>query len=357
GIGYEVEWRIVVCAAYGDPTSRRRWFLMGRRDGRPIEWPDATHAAPGEAPGLGLPAFRTARDVIDWTDKGRCLFDRTPPLRPSTIRRTMAGAARYFGPFAALYRPALEYELARSVARWGGDATPPPWPEPRSAEGVAMVTLRGTATARSVDIPVPSLTAGGKHLGVVESFINTYYGQKRPGEFRGRTLDEPLATQTTEPRHALVEAFLFPVTHAGDVRTWPVNEPLRTITTARRGEMCLAEPFMAPYYGSGSGLTGHPVSAPLPTITTKARFALVEPAVAMPADCHALAAAKRLAVIDGQLVALHLLYRMLRWKELARATSLDDYQFAGANQDIIKQIGNAVPRRTAAALCHALLQD
>jgi DNA (cytosine-5)-methyltransferase 1 len=52
---------------------------------------------------------------------------------------------------------------------------------------------------------------------------------------------------------------------------------------------------------------------------------------------------------------------MLHWRELARAMSFSDadsdYEFAGTKTEITKQIGNAVPVRTARALVAAALWD
>jgi DNA (cytosine-5)-methyltransferase 1 len=41
--GYRVEWRILNAADYGVPQTRRRVFIVGRRDGAPIVWPIPTH--------------------------------------------------------------------------------------------------------------------------------------------------------------------------------------------------------------------------------------------------------------------------------------------------------------------------
>jgi DNA (cytosine-5)-methyltransferase 1 len=49
---------------------------------------------------------------------------------------------------------------------------------------------------------------------------------------------------------------------------------------------------------------------------------------------------------------------MLQPHELAAAMSFNkDYQFSGNKTDKVKQIGNAVPVRTATALCKAILSN
>jgi DNA (cytosine-5)-methyltransferase 1 len=58
--------------------------------------------------------------------------------------------------------------------------------------------------------------------------------------------------------------FIVPVTHAGDERVHGIDEPLRTITTAQRGEQALVTPFVTKFRG---GATGHPVDEPLHTVT------------------------------------------------------------------------------------------
>jgi DNA (cytosine-5)-methyltransferase 1 len=41
------------------------------------------------------------------------------------------------------------------------------------------------------------------------------------------------------------DPFIVPITHRGDDRVHGINEPLRTVTTANRGELALATPFIA----------------------------------------------------------------------------------------------------------------
>jgi DNA (cytosine-5)-methyltransferase 1 len=44
-INYNVEYRVLNCADYGDPTTRERFFLIARRGHKKIVWPERTHAS------------------------------------------------------------------------------------------------------------------------------------------------------------------------------------------------------------------------------------------------------------------------------------------------------------------------
>lgn len=71
-------------------------------------------------------------------------------------------------------------------------------------------------------------------------------------------------------RHTLTATspFVVPMTHTGDTRVHSIDEPLRTITTAQRGEFALAHPMIVPLRGTSPGHTStHSVEAPLSTIT------------------------------------------------------------------------------------------
>jgi DNA (cytosine-5)-methyltransferase 1 len=46
---------------------------------------------------------------------------------------------------------------------------------------------------------------------------------------------------------------------------------------------------------------------------------------------------------------------MLRPHELAGAMGLENHRFTGTLEDQVRQIGNAVPKNLAAALCEAAL--
>jgi DNA (cytosine-5)-methyltransferase 1 len=294
-LGYTVETRVLNSADYGAATTRRRLFVVARLDGGargrgPIAWPLATHAQTGVAPLFNLPTWRAAREIIDWTESGQSIFGRKKPLAENTLRRIAAGARKF----------------------WGVELEP------------FLVAMEHGGRELDIDKPLPTITtAKGGAFGVVSPFIVPFYGERAGQAPRTHSIDAPLATVVTEPKFGLAEPFLLGQ-HGGSVAR-AVSDP--TMTIATDGAISLLEPFLVNFYSSGSGLIPQPISRPLPTITTKDRFGLVQP------------------------MQLDITFRMLRPHELASAMGFPTgYQFAGTRTDAVKQIGNAVEVNQAAAL-------
>ena len=88
-LGYKVEWRLLRACDYGAPTTRRRLFLVARRDGKPIVWPEPTHG-----PGRAHP-FRTAAECIDWSTPCPSIFERDRPLAEKTLARIARGIEKF----------------------------------------------------------------------------------------------------------------------------------------------------------------------------------------------------------------------------------------------------------------------
>lgn len=68
--------------------------------------------------------------------------------------------------------------------------------------------------------------------------------------------------------------FLIPTTHPGDLRTYDIEDPFRTVTAANRGEFAYVSPYLTPYYGQGGA---HDCREAMRTSTTRARFGLAAP--------------------------------------------------------------------------------
>lgn len=153
-------------------------------------------------------------------------------------------------------------------------------------------------------------------------FITRYNG----GENRNHSIDEPMPVLDTSNRYGLVEPFMIPFYGEGkgqSPRTHALNQPVPTIP-ASAAKFGLVEPLLMEYYGNGQC---KPVSLPVGVVTTKERFALLEP--------HEVGIG----------------FRMLQPHELAAAQSFPkEYRFTGNKTEVVKQIGNAVCPKVAQAL-------
>jgi DNA (cytosine-5)-methyltransferase 1 len=110
-----------------------------------------------------------------------------------------------------------------------------------------------------------------------------------------------------------------------------VDDP--TFTQTSKQNQYLAQPYIVKFYGNEKSADS--VNDPLATVTAKDRFGLCIPSIG--------------AVLDIR-------FRMLQPHELAAAMSFPkDYEFTGNRENKVKQIGNAVPLKTAQALCRSLL--
>lgn len=96
-LGYTVEWRELTACDYGAPTTRRRFFLLARRDGKPIVWPQPTHGDPRSAAVQSgkLRPWRTASEIIDWAQPCPSIFERKKPLAENTLRRIARGIQKF----------------------------------------------------------------------------------------------------------------------------------------------------------------------------------------------------------------------------------------------------------------------
>ena len=226
-LGYHVETQILTAADYGDPTTRRRLFILAERRRRP-RWPKRTHAPRGSE-GPDLQTWRTARGIIDWSIPGQSIFTRRRPLAPATLQRIEAGLKRFGGAMAQPF----------------------------------IVILRNHSTARALDEPAPTVTTSGAHLALCEPFL---LGQQSGAT--ARVVDDPAPTVTTGGAISLIEPFLF--ANRTNNRPRNLDEPVPTLCTA--DHIALIEPFLIKFYGTGRSA---PLTRPLDTITTRDRFGLV----------------------------------------------------------------------------------
>jgi DNA (cytosine-5)-methyltransferase 1 len=336
-LGYTVDDRVMNAADYGDATTRQRLFIQARRGRRKISWPCPSHLPPGslDLGGEGQ-QWRPAREIIDWNIPGQSIYGRTRPLSPNTMRRILAGLQKFSG--LQPYIIGMEHYGAGNGERVYDLGKPLPTVTAKGQFGLCepfLVVLRNNCDARSIDAPLPSLCASGEHVGLCEPFILPHqHGSS--GDHNVRSIEAPLPTITgTSSDIFLAQPFL--VNMKGKSTACSIDRPMPT-QTAHSPHLYLAEPYLVKYNGTGGAMS---VEEPLDTVTGKDRFGLACPEI----------------INDGEVAMVDIRFRMLQPHELAAAMSFPDgYQFAGARDAKVKQIGNAVPVRLATALCKSILQ-
>ena len=278
-LGYDVEWREQVAADYGAPTTRKRFFLIARCDGRPIVWPTPTHA-PADSPevkaGLRKP-WRSAAEIIDWSLPTPSIFDTKEsirekynltaqrPLRPNTMARVARGVDKFViktaSPFLVVVNHSGEFRgqdpgepLQTVTAKHGyGVASPvlAPW----------TVTNTTNSTGHPASEPVDTARTGGGGGQMFLSASLVQYHTEQGERVRGQGLDAPLLTVDASNRYGLSAVCL--EKYYGTATGQGAGEPLHTITAKDREGVVAAS--LSKFYG---GVVGAEMSQPLPTVTS-----------------------------------------------------------------------------------------
>lgn len=198
-LGYKVEWRELRACDYGAPTSRKRLFLIARRDGLPIVWPEPTHGKPGTPEvesGKRLP-WRTAAECIDWTITCPSIFARKRPLKEATHRRIAHGVMRYVVNAA---KPFIVANNTNNVPKGIDDPVPTVTTGNRNylcdAAIVPITHTKGGNRATAADAPVPTITtAKGGEFARVTATLAPHVTKFRSGSV-GSDAGDPMPTVT-----------------------------------------------------------------------------------------------------------------------------------------------------------------
>ena len=253
-LGYTVSHRELVAADYGAPTMRKRFFMIARCDGKPIVWPEPTHAPKDSAEveaGRKKP-YVGAYTQIDFSLPCPSIFDTKEeiwkkygiraqrPLAEKTIKRIARG----------LHKFVLENPEPFIVPIGYGERK---GQQPRVHE---------------ISDPLPTVVGSGKHYLCAPTLIQ-YHSETAQGEVRGQNLESPVMTVDASNRYGLTSVYLVQFNNNCDGKD--ITEPIPTIT-AGDGHFGEVRAFLVKYYGQG---TGQDVRDPLDTIPTHDRFGLV----------------------------------------------------------------------------------
>ncbi len=330
--GYVVEWREQRACDYGAPTIRKRLFLVARRDGQSIVWPEPTHG-----PGRANP-YRTAAECID---RGRPCPSIFMTRRQAKRYRRLTGIQ--------VRRPLQGASLRRIAVGVGRHVIHAKRPH------YAFMTEHSNASGQRnmpIDEPLRTQCANvkGGHFALVTAFLAQNNGGEIGHQSFGHPLDVPVSTISAKgSQQSLVIASL--VKYYGADQDPQIGDPLHSITTLDRFGLIYSE------------LVAPPLT---PELAKKARR------VARYLRKHGVEFEGEFATVGG-FVIVDIGMRMLTPRELYRAQGFpEDYvidrgwfiqkdgtvverHLTGKEQ--VKMCGNSVSPIHAAALIRANLPE
>lgn len=260
-LGYTVEFRELVAADFGAPTSRKRFYMIARCDGKPIVWPKPTHSKIGAD---GLPKWRSAAEIIDWSLPCPSVFaskaeimeryglKAVRPLAKNTMRRVIRGVDKFTirsgKPFIV---PTGYGERKGQAPRVHDIDAPVPTVvgtgkenlcRPLLAPALIQYHTEQTESVRASGLgtPINTVDASNRYGLTCANLVEYYTG--------GRPLDvqDPMHTVTSHDREAVVAAHV--VKFKGDNLGHGADEPMQTVTTSA-GEFAVCKAYLAKMHG------------------------------------------------------------------------------------------------------------
>lgn len=291
GLGYKVEYKELVAADYGAPTTRKRFMLCGRSDGKPIVWPERTHAPRNSEEvksGKCLP-WRSAAEIIDWSLPSYSIFDTKEqikeqygvnavrPLADNTMKRVICGVDKHSIKSLNPFLVTMGYGERKGQAPRVHDIHDPvgtvvakdKWGIAEPVVAPFTFSNTGGSVGSPANEPVHTIrSAGGQ---VLASASLMCIGQTGGGD-RLRDIREPVPTVVSKQEACLLSANLiqYHTETTENARTADLRSPINTVDAANRYGLATAQ--LVEYYGNGQAVD---VKEPLHTVTSHDRDALV----------------------------------------------------------------------------------
>jgi len=275
GMGYVVEWRVIKACDFGAPTSRERLFMIARCDGRPVVWPEPTHA---KNPVKSQQKWKTAADCIEFTDLGKSIFGRKKDLAEATLSRIRKGMKKF-----VIDNPA---PFIVPIANWSGESvqsadeplrTITSYPKGGAFSVVSPViapaTHQGSDRINDPLEPLPTITCANR--GELTLISPVMVGAGGP-VYAGHPVsaDQPMGTLMTRSHRAVASACIVWARHgegsgATKRRSHGVNDicgPVGTVTASGGGQS-ISTAVMIQANGGFNTVHAKDIRDPMTTVT------------------------------------------------------------------------------------------
>ncbi|MCU0337812.1 MAG: DNA cytosine methyltransferase [Sediminibacterium sp.] len=182
-LGYRDDWKQMNSANFGAYTSRNRLFGVFAKKGLPIVWPSVTHAKNPEKTFVGgrqLKKWNAVKDLLDFSNEGKTIFNRKKPLETTTMERLFKGSVKHIAGGKDAFDQAF-------ISRYYSGN-----PEHRN---------------HTVDEPAGTITTNNRLAIVSHSFISKYFSGHP--ESKSSSINTPASTIKPKDNQALVNTVSF----------------------------------------------------------------------------------------------------------------------------------------------------
>ena len=266
GLGYKVAWKEMKACDYGAPTIRNRFYLIARRDGQPIVFPEPTH-------GKGRKPYRTAAECIDWSLPCPSRFGRKKELAENTLRRIARGLDKFVIKNPQPFIMQMNYENSpqdinkplstQTAVNKHYVAVPKVHPY--------IMSNNTNNACHAAGEPLPTVTTGNRNFLCAPSLVQ-YHSEQGKGEVRGQEIGKPIMTIDGSPRYAMSACYLTKYFSGARQAGASLAEPAPTVTAIDHSALAAAN--LLHYYGGADHASR--VNNPLPTVTTLPRHYVVK---------------------------------------------------------------------------------
>lgn len=309
-LGYEIEHKELKACDYGAPTIRKRFFLIARCDGKPIVWPEPTHAPKNsqEVKSGKKKAYKSAADCINFDLPCPSIFNRKKPLAANTQRRIARGLDKFViresKPFIVHIgngerkgqKPRVQ-DIIKPVSTVVSSCKQyfcTPYMSPIGHTGFCvdrnysikqplqtivskaeqmmvmpfLTKFQQHSKGQPVVNPFDTVMPGATRFGLIAPSLIQYHSETAKSEVRGQKLNEPILTVDGSNRYGLQIPYLSKF--YGGVVGAKIKNPMPTVTAIDHN--ALTAPFLTKYYSGAD--QSFSCDSPLHTITTKDRMSV-----------------------------------------------------------------------------------
>lgn len=204
--GYLSDEKILNAADFGSCQSRKRLFIQFPKVNLPFSWPEQTHSKNGGDDGL-FPIFkwRPVREVLDFNDEGKSIFQRKKDLSPKTLDVISKGIIK-----------AMKESEETFLFKYYGNGD----------------------NYNSINSPAGTVTTKDRF-----AKITMIFNQYKTGSLS--SVNKPCGSLTTNPKQSVV-TFLLNPSHGG--HTTSINQPSPTIIARQdKAPIYLIKAIMSEY--------------------------------------------------------------------------------------------------------------